>query len=185
MSVESFFELVKLREEQNIVDMQGKARPAPSPAIAEEEDADVVAPEYIGKQVQKSIDDIKRRMLETEDLKRCKAYSEDLICVQKNALQQEQKEKDDIRHELQIANEAIAQRTRLAVEGMKRAEIAEKKAELAMREAEELRGHLKALMGALSYSDVAASKTDAIKTDYTKADTATTGPTKSDSTRAA
>ena len=158
MSVESFFELVKLREEQNIVDMQGKARQAALPAA--EAEADVTDPDHIAKQVQKSIDDIKRRMLETEDLKRCKAYSEDLICVQKNALQQEQKDNEDIRRELQIANDAIAQRTRLAVEGMKRAEIAEKKAEMAVQQAEELRGHLRDLMAALSLPepDVASIK---------------------------
>ena len=154
MSVESFFELVKLREEQNIVDMQGKAR-STTPPVAEEVEVD--EPDHLAKQVQKSIDDIKRRMLETEDLKRCKAYSEDLICVQKNALEQEKKEKEDIRRELQIANDAIAQRTRLAVESMKRAEVAEKKAEAAVQQAEDLRGHLQELIAAVSMPEPLSS----------------------------
>ena len=150
MSVESFFELVKLREEQNIVDMQGKARSTGAPVVFVEEEFEATDATPIATQVRKSIEDIKRRMLETEDLKRCKAYSEDLLCAQKNAVLQEQKEKEDIRRELQIATDAIAQRTRLAVDGMKRAEIAEKKAEAAMQEAEELRGHLRDLIAALS-----------------------------------
>ena len=131
--------------------------PVSVPIVTAEANAEVAEPDHIATQVQKSIEDIKRRILETEDLRRCKAYSEDLICVQKNSLELEQKEKEDIRRELQIANDAIAQRTRLAVESMKRAEIAEKKAEEAVRQAEELRGHLKELISALAMPEPLAA----------------------------